>query len=213
MSIRTGVTKGTPKRLTFGAGLLFHGVPYSEDTAPTEAAIKQALVGATADGITFTFTPEIYAPELDGVHVDMKEFQRKTGETAEIESSIAEITPDLVTRQVLGEKKDSTDGNYDVIKSSELTTGHFYDGFGYYGELFDGRPFIILFKNVLCTSGMSLDNKSKESGATKCTFKAYSDLDYGVDKLPYAIFIRKENGWSTESLKVLEEDNKKVVTE
>lgn len=88
MSITTGVSQGTPRRLTFGAGVLFQGVPYSEDTAPIEEAIKTAILGATSDGITFTFTPEFYAPELEGVHVDVKELQRKTGETLEIEASV-----------------------------------------------------------------------------------------------------------------------------
>ena len=210
MSITTGVSQGTPRRLTFGAGVLFQGVPYSEDTAPTEEAIKAAILGATSDGITFTFTPEFYAPELDGVHVDIVELQRKIGETLEIEASVAELTPDIVKNQVIGAKVDSKDKNYDVITSSTLTTGHFYSGFGFYGELFDGRPFIILAKNVQCTSGLPLDNKSKESGAMKCTFKAFSDLEYSTDKLPYAIFIRKENGWEAASLD--ETDKKKAVT-
>lgn len=210
MGITTGVTTGTPKRLTFGAGILFQGVTYSEDTAPTEEAIKTGILGATSDGITFTFTPELYAPELDGVHVDIKELQRKTGETLEIEASVAELTPDIVTHQVIGAKADSKDKDYDVITSSALTTDHFYSGFGFYGELFDGRPFIILAKNVQCTSGLPLDNKSKETGAMKCTFKAFSDLDYGTDRLPYAIFIRKENGWQTASLD--EVDEKQAVT-
>ena len=210
MSITTGVSQGTPRRLTFGAGVLFQGVPYSEDTAPTEEAIKAAILGATSDGITFTFTPEFYAPELDGVQVDIVELQRKIGETLEIEASVAELTPDIVKNQVIGAKVDSKDKNYDVITSSTLTTGHFYSGFGFYGELFDGRPFIILAKNVQCTSGLPLDNKSKESGAMKCTFKAFSDLEYSTDKLPYAIFIRKENGWEAASLD--ETDKKKAVT-
>ena len=213
MSITTGVTNGTPQRLTFGAGILFQGVTYSEDTAPTEQAIKSAILGATSDGITFTFTPEITAPELDGVHVDVKELQRKTGETLEIEASVAELTPDIVMHQVIGEKADSTDKQYDVIKSSALTAGHFYSGFGFYGELFDGRPFIILIKNAQCTSGLSLDNKSKETGAMKCTFKAFSDLEYGVDKLPYAIFIRKVDGWNTASVDEIDESKVVAVQE
>ena len=200
MSIKGGVTKGTPKRLTFGAGLLFQGLEYSETVAPTEQQIKSGLLGATADGITFTFTPEFYAPELDGVYVDVKELQRKVGETAEIEASVAEITPEMVAHQVVGEIKDSTDTKYDVVISSMLGTGHFYSGFGFYSELFDGRPFIILFKNAQCTSGLPLDNKNKESGSVKSTFKCYSDLDYGTDKLPYAIFIYKEGEWTPTTL-------------
>lgn len=44
----------------------------------------------------------------------------------------------------------------------------------------------------------------------KCTFKAFSDLEYSTDKLPYAIFIRKENGWEAASLD--EADKEKAVT-
>lgn len=200
MSIKGGVTKGTPKRLTFGAGLLFQGVTYSEAVAPTEEAIKAGLIGATADGITFTFTPEFYAPELDGVYVDVMELQRKIGETAEIEASVAEMTPEMIAHQVVGTIKYSDDSKYDVVTSSMLGTGHFYSGFGFYSELFDGRPFIILFKNAQCTSGLPLDNKNKESGAVKSKFKCYSDLEYGTDKLPYAIFIYKETGWTAATL-------------
>lgn len=200
MSIKGGVTKGTPKKLTFGAGLLFQGVEYSESVAPTEEKIKTGLFGATADGITFTFTPTFYAPELDGVYVDVMELQRKIGEEAVIEASVAELTPEMVAHRVIGEIKNSTDSKYDVITSSMLGTGHFYKGFGFYSELFDGRPFIILFKNAQCTSGLPLDNKNKESGAVKSTFKCFSDLDYGTDKLPYAIFIHKEDGWTPATL-------------
>lgn len=200
MSIKSGITKGTPKRLTFGAGLLFHGVEYSETVAPTEDKIKSGLFGATADGITFTFTPEFYAPELDGVYVDVMELQRKIGETAVIEASVAEITPEMVAHDVVGTIKSSDDSKYDVITSSMLGTGHFYSGFGFYSELFDGRPFIILFKNAQCTSGLPLDNKNKQGGSVKSTFKCFSDLEYGTDKLPYAIFIHKESGWAAATL-------------
>lgn len=196
MSIKTGITKGTPAKIAFGAGVYFQGVTYDEKVAPTEAEILAAIIGATQEGGKLTITPEFFTPELDGKLVAVKELQQKVGETATMETSMVEVSADRIARSVIGEISESTDGNYDVITSSELRSGHFYSGFGYYGELLDGRPFICIFKNALCTSGFSLESKNKENSKFSGTFECQSDLDYGVTNLPYALFIRKADGWT-----------------
>lgn len=195
MSIKTGITSGTPAKILFGAGVYFQGVEYSESVAPTEEAIKAAIIGATQEGGTLTITPEFFAPELDGATVAVKELQNKVGETAQMEISYAELTADLMSRMVIGNVAESTDKNYDVVTSSVLKSGHFYEGFGFYGEFLDGRPIIILFKNALCTSGFTTDSKNKTNSVFKGTMACQSDIEYGTTKLPYAIFIRKKEGW------------------
>lgn len=200
MSIKSGVTTGTPSKILFGAGVYFQGVDYSETVAPTEEAIKAAIIGATQEGGTLTITPEFFAPELDGATVAIKELQQKVGETAQMEVSWAELTAELARRMVIGKVADSTDGNYDVITSASLQAGHFYDGFGYYGELLDSRPVIILFKSGLCTSGLTTDSKNKTNSLFKGTIACHSDIGYGTTKLPYAIFIRKAEGWTPVNL-------------
>ena len=197
--ITSGITQGTPSKIPFGAGVYFQGVEYSETVAPTEEAIKAAIIGATQDGGTLTITPEFFAPPLDGALVAIEELQNKVGETAVLDVSFAELTPELVAKQVIGKVADSTDGNYDVVTSSKLKAGHFYTGFGYYGHYLDGRPMIVLFKKALCTSGMTTDNKNKTNSVFKGTFACHSDIAYGTDKLPYAIFIRKLDGWEATS--------------
>lgn len=196
MSIKSGITQGTPSKILFGAGVYFQGVTYDEKVAPTEEAILAAILGATQEGGTLTITPEFFMPELDGATVAVKELQRKVGETAEMEVSFAELTAEQAANMVIGLKGESTDKNYDVITSAELGEGHFYKGFGYYGELMDGRPVIILFKNALCTSGFTTDSKNKTNSLFKGTFACQSDIEYGTTKLPYAIFIRKKEGWT-----------------
>lgn len=193
--IHSGITSGTPTRILFGAGVYFQGVAYDEKTAPTEEAIKAAIFGATQEGGTFSITPEFYAPELDGATVALKELQKKIGETAQMEVSFAELTAENVAHMVIGKQGESTDGNYDVITSADLGPGHFYEGFGFYGELLDGRPAIIIFKHALCTSGFTMDAKNKTNSVFKGTFACQSDIEYGTTKLPYAIFIRKAEGW------------------
>ena len=197
MSIKTGITSGTPAKILFGAGVYFQGVEYSETVAPTEEAIKAAIIGATQEGGTLNITPEFFAPELDGATVAVKELQNKVGETAQMDVSYAELTADLASRMVIGDVNESTDGQYDVITSSVLKAGHFYEGFGFYGEYLDGRPMIILFKNALCTSGFTTDSKNKTNSVFKGTMACHSDIAYGTTKLPYAIFIRKKDGWES----------------
>ena len=192
----SGITIGTPAKIPFGAGVYFSGVAYSETVAPTAEAIKAAIIGATQEGGTLTITPEFFAPELDGATVAIKELQNKVGEAAQMETSFAELTADLMKRMVIGKVAETTDGNYDVITSDVLRAGHFYDGFGYYGKHMDGRPMIILFKQALCTSGLSTDAKNKTNSVFKGTFVCHSDIEYGTTKLPYAIFIRKLEGWT-----------------
>ena len=197
MSIKTGITAGTPSKILFGAGVYFQGVEYSETVAPTEEAIRAAIIGATQEGGTLTITPEFFAPELDGATVAIKELQNKVSETAQMDVSYVELTADLVSRMVIGKVVESTDTEYDVVTSSVLKSGHFYNGFGFYGEFLDGRPIIILFKNALCTSGFTTDNKNKTNSVFKGTMACHSDIEYGTTKLPYAIFIRKKEGWTS----------------
>ena len=193
MSIKSGITSGTPSKIPFGAGVYFQGVAYDESTAPTEEAIKAAIIGATQEGGTLTITPEFFAPELDGATVAVMELQNKVGETAQMEVSFAEFTSELATKMAIG--KVSTAGEYEVVTSDVLRKGHFYDGFGFYGEYLDGRPMIIIFKHALCTSGLTTDSKNKTNSVFKGTFACHSDIEYGTTKLPYAIFIRKAEGW------------------
>ena len=193
--LNSGITTGTPKKIPFGAGVYFKGVTYDEKVAPTEEAIKEAIFGATQEGGTLTITPEFFMPELDGATVAIKELQNKVGETAQMEVSFAELTPELMANMAIGAVSASTDGNYDVITSASLKEGHFLEGFGFYGKFMDGRPMIIIFKHALCTSGFTTEAKNKQNSVFKGTFACQSDIEYGTTKLPYAIFIRKLEGW------------------
>jgi hypothetical protein len=193
--LKSGITTGTPSKIPFGAGVYFKGVAYDEKVAPTEEIIKAAIFGATQEGGTLTITPELFMPELDGATVAVKELQNKVGEVAQMEVSFAELTPELIAKMVIGKISETTDGEYDVITSSELGAGHFIDGFGFYGHYMDGRPMIIIFKQALCTSGLSTDAKNKTNSVFKGTYACQSDIEYSTTKLPYAIFIRKTEGW------------------
>lgn len=193
--LKSGITTGTPAKIPFGAGVYFQGIAYDEKVAPTKEEVKAAIIGATQEGGSLTITPELFAPELDGATVKLAELQQKVGETAIMETSFAELTAGLAAKTVIGKVGETTDGEYDVVTSADLAPGHFYDGFGFYGEHLDGRPMIVLFKKALCTSGFAMEPKNKTNSVFKGTFECHSDIEYGTTKLPYAIFIRKTEGW------------------
>lgn len=198
--IKSGITTNTPANIFFGAGVFFKGVDYDEKVAPTETAIKAAIIGATQEGGKCTITPELFAPSLDGALVSIKELQEKVGETANMEVSWAELLAENVKNAVIGTLGTSTDSEYDVITSADaVEAGHFYSGFGFYGHLKDGRPVIVMFKNALCTSGFTTETKNKGNAVFAGTFECMSDIEYGTTKLPYAIFIRKKDGWTAAS--------------
>ena len=195
--IHSGVTQGTPSNIPFGAGVYFSGVEYSETIAPTEEAVKAAIIGATQEGGTTTITPEFFDIPADDVLVLMEELKVKVGEKAQMEVSFLELTAELLKNQAIGKLGESTDKNFDVVTSDEhLRAGHFYEGFGYWGHHLDGREMIIIFKKALCTSGHTSEHKDKTNTVFKGTFECYSDIEYGTQKLPYAIFIRKAEGWT-----------------
>ena len=199
MGLTSGITAGTPAKIPFGAGVYFQGVAFDAKVAPTLEAIKKAIIGATQEGGSLTITPEIFSPELDGALVKMAELQTKVGEAAQMETSFAEFTADLAAKSVIGNVSETTDKNYDVVTSADfIAEGHFYDGFGFYGEHLDGRPMIIIFKKALCTSGFAMEPKNKTNSVFKGTFECCSDIEYSTTKLPYAIFIRKTEGWVRE---------------
>lgn len=195
--IHSGVTQGTPTNIPFGAGVYFDGIEYSETVAPTEEAVKAAIMGATQEGGTLTITPEFFNIPADGVHVNLEELVQKVAEKALMEVSMLELTPKLMKNQVIGKLGETTDKTFDVITSDEhLRAGHFYNGFGFYGHHIDGRELIVIFKKALCTSGHTSEHKDKTNTVFKGTFECYSDIEYGTQKLPYAIFIRKADGWT-----------------
>ena len=199
--LNNGVTENFAKEIPFGPGVYFDGVEYSETVAPTEEAVRAGIIGATQEGGKVVITPELFQIPVDGVNVAMEELDHKNGEKASIEASFLQLKPEFVRKQVIGKQGESTDKNYDVITSDDyIRPGHYYKGCGYWGHLTDGRPYIVIFKKALWTSGYEGENKAKTNSVLKGTFECRSDTEYvaqhGANKLPYAMFIRKSEGWT-----------------
>lgn len=182
-----GVTESTPKNIMLGAGTLHKGFKYNTETKQWNFA--ESLVGATSGGNKLTITPEITTVEVDGALVKVKGLDFKTGEVAQLETNLVEITPELLKTTVIGQIVESDIEGYDLIESkSNIEEGDYYENLAFVGKKTDGTPIIIVLDNALCTSGFEGEGKNKEATVVKCTFECYQDVNGDLDKLPYHIY-------------------------
>lgn len=190
---KSAVTANTPKHILFGAGVYACNLPW--DSVPTPEQVKQGLIGATNGGGKLTIKPTLTDLELDGVLVKVRGLTQKAGEEASIETNMAEASVDYLAKAVVGKSSTTADGKFDVIDSkAKLEDTDYYTGFGYIGQLLDGRAFMAIFKNALCTEGLELEAKNGEQVTIPQTVACYSDTSEGDDleKLPYRLYIEKD---------------------
>lgn len=181
-----GVTANTPKNIFLGAGTIHKGLTFSG----TAWNFTESLIGATSGGTKLTIVPTMKDIELDGVDVKVKGLTVKIGETAKMETNVAELTPEIMKMAVLGNSQVATGvtGYTEIVSKSKIETGDYISDLGYVGKTLDGRPIIILFDEALCTSGMELEGKDKDNGVMKLVFECYADITGDLSKLPYHIY-------------------------
>lgn len=155
----SGVSEDTPKNIMLGAGTLYKNFEYSTESSKWTGTI----LGATSGGNKLTITPTITDIEVDGVLVKAKGLRQKTGETAQIETNMVEITKEYLQSTVIGQTGTSVDSRFDVIESKELIEDSDYiENFAFVGFKTDGSPIIVIFDSAICTSGLSVEGKNSE---------------------------------------------------
>jgi hypothetical protein len=182
-----GITADTPENLMLGAGIVCHNLEFDSSTSKW----KYDVLGATQGGNKVSIVPEITTVEADGALVKIKGLDRKTGETAKMETNLIEITPELMKAGVIGKNGTSDITGYNLITSKpDIEAGDYYKNFGFVGKKTDGTPVIVIFDNALCTSGFEAENKNKEATVVKCTFECYQECNAETDLsiLPYRIY-------------------------
>lgn len=175
----SGVTTETPSNIVIGAGVLYKDFEFDAETGKWAGT----LLGATSGGTKVTITPEFLDIEVDGVNVKTVGMTQKVGETATIETNLAEVRADLVKSIIVGSESG------DVITSnSKLSTGDYVENLAFVIYKTTGDPSWVLFPNALCTSGLELEATNKEAATVPCTFECYATLtDGGTNVLPYEL--------------------------
>lgn len=186
----SGITDKTPKNIVFGAGTIHKGLKY--DALSKKWNFTESLAGATSGGTKLSIKPELKDIEVDGALVKMKDLAVKTGEAAQIDTNMVELTPDTIKMAIVGQNGTSTAEGYDVIESkARIEKGDYIENFGYVGRFLDGRPVIVIFDYALCTSGLEIEGKNKENGTFALTVECYAELSPAADTLPYHIYLPK----------------------
>ena len=186
----SGVSASTPLNIMLGAGTLYKNFEYSAESSKWTGTI----LGATSGGNKLSIKPEVTNIEVDGVIVEAKGLIQKTGETAQIETNMVEVTKDFLRSTVIGKEGTSIDSRFDVIESKELIDDDDYiENFAFVGFKTDGSPIIVTFDYAICTEGLESDNKNKEASVIPATFKCVAELVAGgnTNKLPYHIYVPK----------------------
>ena len=150
---------------------------------------EESCVGATKGGSSVKITPTFYSVQPDGSTVAIKNFKRKTGETATMEVNLLELTEEIIKASVVGENGVTDTTDYSLIKSKDsIEEGDYWENIAFVGETLEGKNIIVILPNALCTSGLSLEGKNGEESVGKFTFECHGDVSDSLTTLPYEIY-------------------------
>ena len=151
---------------------------------------EENVLGATNGGNKLSIVPEITPIEVDGAVVEIKGLNQKTGETGTLEVNLAQHTIESIKRAIVGKEVESLIKGYTQIQTKSLIElSDYLDNIAYVGTMTDGTEIIAIMENVICSSGLELESKNKETSVVATTFKSTADFASGVyDTLPIYIF-------------------------
>lgn len=184
----SGITENTPGNIVLGAGTIHKGLTYDADTKKWNFA--ESIIGATSGGTKLSIKPEMLDVDVDGKLVKMVGFDIKTGETASIETTMIELTKEMLKDVIIGQDGESDIDGYDLIESKpRIEKDDYIENFGYIGRKVNGDPIIVIFDYAICTSGFEMENKNKETGTYAATFECCAPLGSEAASLPYHIYM------------------------
>jgi hypothetical protein len=148
------------------------------------------VLGATSGGNKLSIMSEITQIEVDGALVKVKGLTQKQGETGTLETNLAQHTKESFLRAIIGTEQSSLIKGYSQLTTKALIEASDYlDNIAYAGTMSDGTECVVIFENALCTSGLELEGKNKETAVVKATFECNADFDDAHDTLPIYIFV------------------------
>lgn len=156
---------------------------------------EQTVIGATSGGNKFSASVEFSDIDIDGVTVKVKGMTLKVGETATLETNLAQHTATSFKMALAGEEFKSPIEGFKLISTKPLLElSDYLDNVAYVGTMTDGTEIIIIMENPVCTSGIEIEGKNKETSVVKATFEPSAAFDEGMfDTLPvYILYPDKE---------------------
>lgn len=151
---------------------------------------EENVLGATRGGNKLSVVSELLDIEVDGATVKIKGLTQKVGEAGNMTINLAQHTEESLKRAIVGKAVDSLiKGFTQLVTKSLVELSDYLENIAYVGSMSDGTDVIIIMENVLCTSGLELEGKNKDTSVVATTFEASADFESGVyDTLPIYIF-------------------------
>lgn len=151
---------------------------------------EENVLGATSGGNKLSIVSEIVQIEVDGALVKVKGLTQKMGEAGSLETNLAQHTKESFIRAIIGKEQDSLVKGYTQLTTKALLEASDYlDNIAFVGTMSDGTECVAILENALCTSGLELETKNKETAVLKATFECNADFDDAHDTLPIYIFV------------------------
>lgn len=188
MSIFSGFNANTAKHLQLDAGAFLKNFDPATDT--WEEAKETKCIGATSGGGSFSAVPTIRAVEIDGVKGTAKGLQNIDTWTVTMTANVKEFTAEAM-KLALGaadaDTEDAPAGYTKISGRSELKDEDYLDNLTWVGRLSgSGKPVIIVVKNALSTSGLSISFADKSEGLIPVTVTGHYTAD-DLDTPPFDI--------------------------
>lgn len=151
---------------------------------------EEHVLGATSGGNKCSIVSEFSDIEVDGASVKVKGLSLKMGEAGSLETNLAQHTKESFKRAIVGKEVDSLIKGYSqIVTKPLLELSDYLDNIAFVGNKTDGTDIIIIMENVLCTSGLEIEGKNKETSVVKALFECSADFEGDVfDTLPIYIF-------------------------
>lgn len=186
---KNGVTTKTPENILFGAGTIHRGLKYENG----KWNFAESIVGATSGGSKLDIVPKYVDIAVDGVSVEVKGLtKKKVGETAQLEISWAELTPEIIKAALNAmENAENKIEGYTLLESKpDIDEGDYWDNIAFVGKTLKGKNVIAILDDALCTSGLGLEGKDGSQGTPSTTHICNAELtdDGDYDTLPYHIY-------------------------
>lgn len=188
MSIFSGFNANTAKHLQLDAGAFLKDFDPATDT--WEEAKETKCIGATSGGGSFSAVPTMRSVEIDGVKGTAKGLQNIDTWAVTMTANVKEFTAEAM-KLALGaadaDTEDAPAGYTKISGRSELKDEDYLDNLTWVGRLSgSGKPVIIVVKNALSTSGLSISFADKSEGLIPVTVTGHYTAD-DLDTPPFEI--------------------------
>lgn len=175
-----GVTKKTVKNMLLDAGVVY--LNYGLD--------NERILGATSGGNTFNVEREIREIEVDGVKGKTKGLRRKISENAHLTVNLKEMSPENIQIAFSGSTIDTSDADYDIIKSGgDITDNDYLENVALVVPVSGSdKHCIILLHNVLSDESLDLNLEDENEGIIEVQLSAHydpEDLDAPIYEIKY----------------------------